>query len=97
MDKKLDKKVVDRIARILAEDILDVMHDKFGEKFDCDFKDVERGNPLYVALCENKGDIKFAPFVFPRQEIAETFVSLCKKNLPGFKEKKFRIYKLFER
>ena len=97
MDKKFDKKVVDRIARTLAEDILDVMHEKFGVKFDCDFKDVERGTPLYVALSESNGDIRFAPFVFPSQEIAETFVSLCKKNLPGFKEKKFRIYKLFKR
>lgn len=93
----MEKKVVDAIAQILAEEILGVMHDKFGEKFDCDFKDVERGNPLYVALCDNNKDIKFCPFVFPRLEIAETFVSLCKKHIPECKEKKFRIYKLFER
>lgn len=92
----MKRKKVNPRAKKAGEAMLKELFIKYGVNFICDFEDVERGNPIYVALCEIGGEIKPSP-LFPRQEIAETFVSLCKKHLPGFEEKKFRIYKLFER
>lgn len=69
---------------------------KFGVKFIADFIDVDYNTPLYVALCEyGDGEIKPTPF-FPRRDVAETFVELCRKYIPGFKNKNVRIYKLKE-
>lgn len=76
-----------------ADEMLKEMIIKFGVKFMCDFEDVNRNNPLYVVLCDLDGEINPSP-MFPRLEVAETFVALCRKHLPGFKEKKMRIYKL---
>lgn len=76
-----------------ADAMLREMIIKFGVKFMSDFDDVKLDNPLYVALYDNGGEIKPTP-MFPRRDIAVYFVDLCRKNLPGFKKKKFRIYKL---
>lgn len=79
--------------KALADALLGEMITKFGVKFMSDFNDVKQNNPLYVVLCELGEEISPSP-MFPRRDIAETFVALCKKYLPGFKQKKFRIYKL---
>lgn len=76
-----------------ADAMLKEMIIKFGVKFMSDFDDVELDNPLYVALYDNGGEIRPTP-MFPRRDIAVAFVDLCRKTLPGFKNKKFRIYKL---
>lgn len=80
-------------AKEAADAMLREMIIKFGIKFMCDFKDVEQENPLYVVLCERDGEISPSP-IFPRCDMAETFVALCIHYLPGFKNKKFRICKL---
>lgn len=85
-------KEVNSNVKKASEAMLTELINKFGFNFMCDFEDVKQGNPLYVALCDNSGEIKTSPF-FPRLEIAETFVSLCKKHIPGCKDMKFRIYK----
>lgn len=76
-----------------ADTMLKELIIKFGVNFTSDFDDVKRDNPLYVALCDFGGDIKPSP-IFPRRDIAETFVELCRKYVPDFKNKKVRICKV---
>ena len=76
-----------------ADTMLREMIIKFGVNFMSNYDDVEQDNPLYVALCEYGGEIKPSP-VFPRRDMAETFVEVCRKYLPEFKNRKVRIYKL---
>lgn len=76
-----------------ADTILKEMIIKFGVNFTSDFDDLEQDNPLYVALCDFGGDIKPTP-IFPRRDIAETFVELCRKYVPNFNNQKARICKL---
>lgn len=86
-------KKVNPSHKAAADALLGEMIIKFGVKFMSDFDDVKRGAPLYVVLLELGEEINPSP-IFPSLEIAATFVELCRKHLPGFKEKNFRIYKM---
>ena len=80
-------------AKEASEAILREMIIKFGVKFMADSVQVEEDSPLYVVLFDFYGEIKPTPY-FPRRAMAVTFVELCNKYLPGFKNKKFRIFRL---
>lgn len=78
-----------------ADEMLRELINEFGVNFMSDLTDLEYGNPLYVLLYEQNGLLGTSP-VFPRRDIAETFLDLSRKYLPGFKNKKVKIYKLYK-